>query len=100
MFTAPLAQFANPEAQVCVRCGARYGQCASTETPKPVSLNNRANKRPPAWTEGEDDLLFELYCANGVSITGIANRLARSRSAVLTRLQRHGLRKADHGAEQ
>lgn len=84
-------------AHVCGRCGARYGQCEHTEVPKPVDMLNRTGRNAPPWTEGEEDLLIDLYCIEGMSIGGIATRLARSKSAVVTRLYDLGLRAEDQG---
>lgn len=86
------AFFSTHEAQVCIKCGARYGECKHTRKPEPRGRDGYHRKSAlNFWTQGEEDLMLEML-ADGVSVGGIATRLSRSRAAVMTRLYALGVR--------
>lgn len=79
--------FAQPEAQVCVSCGARHGRCHHTSKLVPVLATHEVNVSNRRWTDGEDDLLIEWYWLEGRSTKTIAQRLTRTVAAVENRIQ-------------
>lgn len=86
--------FAEPRSRVCGSCGSRYGLCQHTSMIVPALANSEAGRPNRTWTEGEDDLLTEMYWLEGASTKTIAQRLTRSIAAVdnrINKLKRRGM---------
>lgn len=99
MNTMRHAFFSTHEAQVCVKCGARYGRCEHTAVPEPVAPINKGpeprqlTKFKNPWSPSEDALLAELW-REGETQGYIAKCLKRPITSVASRITRLGLREA------
>lgn len=98
MNTMRHAFFSTHEAQVCIKCGARYGRCEHTAENKPNDWGNLNLERRRyycsqhrQWRSADVERLRVLWNEQGLTSTEIAKLMGRSRASVCSAARRFGM---------
>lgn len=97
MSTMRHAFFSTHEAQVCIKCGARYGRCEHTAEGKPNDWGNLNLERRRyytshrQWRSADVERLRVLWNEQGLTSTEIAKQMGRSRAAICSAARRFGM---------
>jgi len=92
------AHFTTADAQVCIKCGARYGRCEHTRAQEPNDWGNLNLERRRyytshhrQWRTADVERLRHLWNDLGLTSTEIAKLMGRSRPSICSAARRFGM---------